>query len=358
MNAVQRSLVAAPAGIAPTARARRALAAVLAIAAAVAALSWFPPAAAATCTGRFFDPITDICWSCVMPISIGAAPVANVGAQEDIPNPAMPLCSCGLKPAIGLTVGFWEPARHVDVVRKPFCLSALGGLDLDPGIPAPEHGRDFGFANPADGAVVYQAHWYANPVLYWLEVLGDFGCLEGGSFDLAYMTEVDPLWNDDELALILSPDAVLFANPVAVAACAADCVAASAGFGVREMFWCGGCQGGLYPLNGRIPFNMGGVRSAELIAHRLAAKMHRQLVAWGHHGAAGLCGPYLLPVMDKTAYKTQLVHPVPNTRKDGGRCCHPFGRTTLAWGAGKEFPVEGEDFAFLLFRKKNCCVGF
>jgi conjugal transfer pilus assembly protein TraU len=62
--------------------------------------------------------------------------------------------------------------------------------------------------------------------------------------------------------------------------------------------------------------------------------------------------------MDKTAYKAQLVHPVPDTRKDGGRCCHPFGRTTLAWGAGKEFPVQGEDFAFLLFRKKNCCVGF
>ena len=35
--------------------------------------------------------------------------------------------------------------------------------------------------------------------------------------------------NDDELTLILNPEAVLFANPVAVAACAADCVAATAG---------------------------------------------------------------------------------------------------------------------------------
>lgn len=335
----------------PSARIARLLAVVL------AALTWAAPALA-TCTGRFFNPITDVCWSCVMPISIGAARVADTGSQEDIPNPGAALCSCGLRPAIGLTLGFWEPARHVDVVRKPFCLTSLGGLDLDPGIAAPEHGRDVGFFNPADGAVFYQAHWYANPVLYWLEVLGDFPCLEGGSFDLAYLTEVDPLWNDDELTLILNPDAVLFANPVAVAACAADCVAASVGFGVREMFWCGGCQGAVYPFNGRIPHNMGGVRSAELIAHRLAAKMHRQLVAWARHGAAGLCGPYLLPMMDKTAYKAQLVHPVPNTHKEGGRCCHPFGRTTLAWAAGKEFPVQGEDFAFLLFRKNNCCVGF
>ena len=57
---------------------------------------------------------------------------------------------------------------------------------------------------------------------------------------------------------------MLFANPIAVAACAADCVAATVGFGIKEMFWC----------------------------------------------------------------------------------------------AGKEYPVKGEDFAFMLFRKRNCCVGY
>ncbi|HNB47606.1 MAG TPA: TraU family protein, partial [Burkholderiaceae bacterium] len=44
--------------------------------------------------------------------------------------------------------------------------------------------------------------------------------------------------------------------------------------------------------------------------------------------------------------------------KEAGRCCQPFGRTTVLWGAGKEYPVRGEDFAFMLFRKRNCCVGF
>jgi hypothetical protein len=157
-----------------------------------------------------------------------------------------------------------------------------------------------------------------NPVLYWLEVVTDFPCLERGSFDLAYLTEVDPLWNDDELTLILNPEAVLFANPVAVAACAADCVAATAGFGIAEMFWCAGCQGGIYPFDGHVPYHMGGVRTAALIAQRLTAKMHRELLAWGWHGKPGLCGPYFLPAMDKTAYKTQLTYPVANTAKDGG----------------------------------------
>ena len=44
---------------------------------------------------------------------------------------------------IGLSIGFWEPARHVEAVRKPFCLASLGGIDLDPGISAPAAARSF-----------------------------------------------------------------------------------------------------------------------------------------------------------------------------------------------------------------------
>lgn len=315
-------------------------------------------AAAAPCSGKFANPLTDICWSCILPISIGNARIANFGGQEDIANPSNPLCSCGTNPVLGLSIGFWEPARHVEAVRKPFCLASLGGVDLDPGIAAPEGAR---FTRPGpdgDQNSFYQAHFYVNPVLYWLEVVTDFPCLERGAFDLAYLTEVDPLWNDDELTLILNPEAVLFANPAAVAACAADCVAASIGFGSDDLFWCAGCQGTLYPLNGHATVHMGGVRTSSLVVQRLTAKMHRELLAWGWHGRPGLCGPYYLPTMDKTAYKTQLTYPIPHTDKENGKCCQPFGRTTVTWGAGKEYPVQGEDFAYLLFRKRNCCVGF
>jgi conjugal transfer pilus assembly protein TraU len=217
-------------------------------------------AGTATCTGKFPNPITDICWSCILPISIGSARIANFGDQEDTDNPPNPVCSCLVNPIVGLSIGFWEPARHVEVVRKPFCLVSLGGVDLDPGIPAPEAARFTRPEGDGDGGGFYQAHYYLNPVMYWLDVVTDFPCLEKSSFDLAYMTEVDPLWADDELTLILNPDAVLFANPIAIAACAADCVAASVGFGIREMFWCAGCQGGIYPLNGHVPYHLGGVQ--------------------------------------------------------------------------------------------------
>lgn len=312
----------------------------------------------ATCVGRFANPVSEICWSCVLPMTIGTSTLGTLGEQEDVPefNPTNPVCSCGTNPTIGVTLGFWEPARLVEVVRRPFCLPALGGANLNPGIPAPGHGRRTSLFG--DQEVFYQAHFYANPVLAWIEVIGDMPCLEQGTLDLAYMTEVDPLWHDDEMTLIFNPEAALFANPIAVAACAADCVAATFGFGLERMFWCAGCQGSIYPMDGWVAHSMGGVRSSLLLAQRLTAKMHRELVTWSYHGERGLCGPYYQPRMDKRAYKTQMVYPIPNTKKINGKCCQPFGRSTVLWGAGREYPAKGEDFGYMLFRKKNCCVGY
>src|SRR5437870_3860410 len=88
---------------------------------AVLALVAVDAARSATCEGKFVNPLTDICWSCVFPLSIGAATVASLG-QEDIANPATPVCTCpSVPPRVGLSLGFWEPARQIDVTRQPFC---------------------------------------------------------------------------------------------------------------------------------------------------------------------------------------------------------------------------------------------
>ena len=66
----------------------------------------------ATCTGKFPNPITDICWSCILPITIGTTTIGNFGGQEDNGgNPGSPVCTCGVNPVVGLTIGFWEPAQ-------------------------------------------------------------------------------------------------------------------------------------------------------------------------------------------------------------------------------------------------------
>ena len=62
------------------------------------------------CTGRMVNPITDICWSCVLPISIGAGPVVP-GKTADTLNFPSPLCVCPAPPPIfvrpGIAIGYW-----------------------------------------------------------------------------------------------------------------------------------------------------------------------------------------------------------------------------------------------------------
>lgn len=309
-----------------------------------------------SCSGRFVNPITDICWSCLFPISIGPVKV-NSGGREDTANPKSIPCFCPKPPlplVPGIPVGFWEPARLVDVTRVPFCMVSMGGLKM--GKSTVGYGVHGASGDRRSQSSFYQVHWYVYPVIYWLELLMDFLCLEQQNFDVAYITELDPLWNADELSFILNPEVVLFGNPIAQAACAADCTAATAGFPLNSLFWCGGCQGSLYPFTGNNAAHNGGIQSSLLMVERMMAKLHRELLLWGTSGTgnAEICQKYPMPIIKKSQYKTQMTYPRPTTR--GPMACNPLGRTEVIWGSGREFPYKGEDFGYLIWRKKNCCV--
>jgi conjugal transfer pilus assembly protein TraU len=251
-----------------------------------------------------------------------------------------------LMPIPGIPVSFWEPVRLVDVTRTPYCLVTLGGAQLTSSTAQ-------GVVNTSPSGSqdsFYHVHWYMYPIIYWLELLTDFICLEKGSFDVAYITELDPLWNNDELSFIINPESMLFSNRIAQAACAADCAATTAGFPLAALFWCGGCQGSLYPFTGSIGTHIGGVQASLLLVQRFTAKLHRQLLLWGYIGTRGLCGKYPMPIIQKQQYKTQMVYPSPTS------ACHPFGRTEVLWALGKEYPYYGEDFGYLIWRKRLCCL--
>lgn len=311
-----------------------------------------------TCKGKFMNPITDICWSCIFPMKVAGKTIASMNQEDAAGATGSGLCSCqsGADIKVGVVMEFWEPARLFEAVRQPHCYPSLGGIRLDPGFDAPEHAQRGG-SDSASRFAFYQAHWYVNPIMFWLEVLMDNTCLEQGVFDLAYATEFDPLWDDDLMSFLLAPDSALFANIIAQGACAGDCVAATLGFGSNTLWWCAGCQGGLYPLTGWVGAHVGGVSSSALLMQRMTAKLHRQGIMWAGSGRDGLCSFYPQLLMDKTAYKAQMVYPIANTSKEAGRCCQPYGRTTTVWGAGKEFPYLGEDFAYQIFRKRSCCAG-
>jgi conjugal transfer pilus assembly protein TraU len=175
-------------------------------------------------------------------------------------------------------------------------------------------------------------------------------CQSGGSFDVGFMSEFDPSWEDDVAAMIVNPEAILFANPIAIAACLADCAKANVNFGIKELFWCAGCNGSLYPLNGNVQSQVAATQAASVLMQRLTLKMHRLGLLKRYHGFKALCGPVTDPIMDKRAYKSHMTYPIPYTSS-----VQPLGRTTVIWGSGREYPFKGEDFAFLMFRKRNCC---
>ena len=305
------------------------------------------------CHGSFINPITDVCWSCLFPITIGAIPVVQ-STISDTDNPSIPLCACGTPfPRIGISTGFWEPMAMVDVTRHPFCMVNLGGFQLNIGA---EYGTGrVETASSDDNSSMYYVHWYQFPLLYWLNSIIDGLCLDTGDLDIAYLTELDPTWNDDELGFIIDPEALLFGNLLAQSACAADSLAASLSKSIDDLFWCAGAQGSMYPLNGHIQEHVGGVQASTLLTERMAYKMHRERVIVDSvaQNSPALCYPDPSPIIPKSRYRYQMLNPVPTTGQGG---CHPFGATTATWGAGHEIPFKGEDFGYLVFRKRNCCA--
>ena len=305
------------------------------------------------CTGSFVNPITDICWSCLFPISVGALKIWP-SERPDPKNPDSPLCFCGIKP--GLALGFWEPVRLADVTMKPWCFVNLGGTKIDPGLDVGH--RTIAGPSAVGGVSQYYSSWhvhyYAYPLIYWMEILADFLCLEPGSIDLLYISELDPLWQDSELTTLINPEAVLFANPLALGACAADCIAASTGLPRDELFWCSGCQGSMYPMNGNVSASIGHSQASKLVLSRFLFKLHREMVSWGTMGSKGLCGKYLMPMMRKQQYRLQATNPVPAT--SGRYACAPIGASTTLQPTPNMLPAIGEDMGYLVWRKRNCCA--
>ncbi len=318
---------------------------------------------AGLCQGRWVNPVTDICWKCIFPISLGAVPVFNMNGMRDIKNPASPICVCPIPVVpyfrIGLTIGFWEPARISEIVRTPFCFPTLGGLKIDTGIMAP--GGDIQISTnakaEAENRAFYQAHWYKYPILYLLEMITNTGCKTFDGFDIAYITELDPMWRDSETAFILNPESAIFANPIAVAACAGDCLQATRKTASDKMFWCAGCQGAVYPLVGQMIDLRGAIHASLLATQKLTAKLARLGLTKVTSGAGALCFSRTSLIFKKSQYRTQQVYPKPQTGA-GTFCCNPYGADSTLWSPGHHYPYKGEDFAYLIWRKRNCCLSY
>lgn len=319
------------------------------------------------CSGRFVNPITDICWSCILPISIGPYTLAKGGGvkNRDISNPkggvpTAPICNCTREniPVPGVAIGFWEPVRLVDVTRTPYCMTNLGGMQMGPTqmTKVSSYHRRYGINRSHDS--FYHLHYYIYPLIYWLELITDFICLEKSTFDVAYMSEFDVTWNDEKLQRLVNPEAWLFGNPIAQAACTLDCAAATASTPLDSMFWCAGCWGNMYPLSGHDADHVGGVQNSSLLTMRILSKMHRlglaQETSTDENKMNGkICRKNRAMKIKKSQYKLQMTNPKSTSGPIG---CWPLGLTDTMYSSFKEYPHDGEDWGYLIWRKKNCCA--
>lgn len=318
-------------------------------------LLWMLPLQAA-CSGSFPNLVTDICWECIFPIRIGGHKVTQGDDPDTTDRQMICICPKGpLKvPTPGIRISFWEPVRMMDVTRTPYCLVNLGGLSLGGSSSV----KDRGTVSLTDGEgglknSFWQVHWYVFPVLYLFELLTDFACLDQQAFDLAYLTEFDPLWNRDEWALIQNPEALLFANPLAQAACAADCGKTSKGFGLDELFWCAGCHGSVYPFTGSVASHITGVQATELVGQKFMAMQHRRGLLRAYLGSLNICGPSVCPIIKKTMYRLQMLNPIPSPQQ-----CHSLGKSDFLHprNSQREIIQNHMNYGYLVWRRRECCL--
>ena len=300
--------------------------------------------------------ITEICWSCLLPFRIAGMTLGSGPARAPASAANDAFCTCpdplGV-PEPGMVLGAWTPARLIEVVRIPYCAPVLGGILLrnNPRLLG-------GYRNvtqDTSDAIFYHFHYYAFPLLIMLDLFVEPDCNADGymDFDLMYLSELDPTWNSDELAFLLNPEAALFANPVALAACLVDAGLATAHEPLESLFWCAGSWGNLYPLTGTINWQGSPPRDTSLIATRAVAALHRRGLAWKTMGKEALCRGYIHPTLPKNQYRLEQFYPVAEANSN-----HWIGQSTFTWGEWRNVPAVGEDFVHLLWRWVDCCLRF
>lgn len=309
---------------------------------------------ASVCKGQFINPL-NICWSCLFPLSIGKMKVKGGDLPDSNDNPSSPIGVCPdsvLGFRVGLNIGFWEPSAVTDVTDTPYCLPNLGGLKLNLGNERGQGGRTS--SQSTRHHAFYNVHWYKYPLLSWLNIITSIGCMQGGDFDIAYMTELDPSWDDSQMASVLNPEAFIFANLVAQSACALDAISTiKGGLPNDTLFWCAGSQGGMYPFSGHSSSSQSPIENAILFTERLDYKMHRLGLIEDStpvgDNLSSVCSQHYFPILKKSRYRYEMVNPVVD-----GNHCYPFGRTTIDWEKGHIRPNFPSQYGVLVWRKRNC----
>lgn len=302
--------------------------------------------------------LSTICMDCLFPITIAGVPVGNA-AGIPAGSDKSSICWCksffGI-PIPGVTYGMWIPQRIIETVRKPFYSPTFGGnmaglggggilnANLVGGIGSTHSGTDkTGFSD---------MHVFLYPIGKMIAGMLTTACLSdtSGGADLAYLSELDPSWNDDSISLMMTPEASIFANQPASLACMADSAASDVYQPIDAMFWCMGSWGTAYPQDG-VTATTDAPRQAAYAAAKAIAMLQRRGLIFKTMGPDATCNAYPNPVLTKSQYKLEQLWPRPESVSD-----HWIGEDPNEWGEFRYVPYVGEDFVNLNYQFTNCCI--
>jgi conjugal transfer pilus assembly protein TraU len=265
------------------------------------------------CHGTMFKPFSDMDWNLAFPITIMGVPAGGGTNPPLMYEP--PVCVCpgpfGI-PSYGVGITYWEPLYVSEIQRTPGCLSTLGGMQFSNKYMQLHGEHEQGSDDSNSGtATRMQGHWYQYPVFSMLDIMKSMACKSGSGFALGYITEIDPTWQDDAWGAMFTPEASLFANPIAQAACAVDAVSSQLGFTFDPLFWCAGAWGPMFPLTGNSQPGNGAFLVNGQIQAKFMFRLHRLGMLWQTIGPTATCFAHPNPVILKSQYRINQIGPIP-----------------------------------------------
>jgi len=322
----------------------------------------------------------NICWECAFPFHIAGH---NLSSQEDFASPKKKwICTCGevkifgvgtfIPKVVGMPLAFWEPQGIVEVTRHPFRFKLLEANSANP-----KTYRNVGGVSNSDAgrSSFYNVHYYAFPVFRLAFIIPGFTCMRNADISTpVFLTEWSPFWNDmgSNWHWIVDPLRFIYATPRLQELCKRDCEAAIRRKPSDSYPWCAGCLGSLYPFTGHVGYHIGGIQASSLLLCRMVGLFHTagaildklNLNVFGigmGFENDNFCSKTASSRLKKTIYKTQLLSPVPDdgSVKNGMKIyCRPLGDSGRDWGGEHTYPIDGEDFTYILWTKMHCCYDF
>jgi conjugal transfer pilus assembly protein TraU len=280
--------------------------------------------------------------------SFNAASDVNWG---DIEFKFLGICICPRPPPIFYEEGeiyeYWDPSLFIDTVSMAnySAFTGSGGEENTGGIDDILGGKNKSSdaVSIADESTFFQAHAFIFSLMDEMDLCknNDTG---------AWWTEYDSMWQNDELAAVITPEVALYANKAMQLLCMTDAGAVNVGFPLDVMPWCIGSSGSTYPVSGHVD-NDNIIQASNTVASRLIFKLNRLFMLCD---PAPVCGCEYTPVWIKSHYKMHTARPAL-------RATYPIGKAAKFYDSGLNPPYQGEkgsndEFLWVVFRKVLCCT--